>query len=207
MAERGTQGFREGPAKRGAPQAPGAPGPTPLKRDLSARRFLGMECGGSRRPESKASPHCRLRPHGLCSRPHNALVLARALAHACTRAVVVGGADSESLRPRSQHHTPRAHHTHSRLGSDVLPPPPASRVDAERIRHPALAKAPQTANHRARGALGGKLSLEGLGGWGQEGSQGERQGEGPAGEGFCRKMEKRLQGGGRTPPASRGGGC
>ena len=183
----GNAGLQGRPCKTGRSASSGRPGPNSFEERPLGAKVSGNGVWGSRRPESKASPHCRLRPHGLCSRPHNALVLARALAHACTRAVVVvGGADSESLRPRSQHHTPRAHHTHSRLGSDVLPPPPASRVDAERIRHPALAKAPQTANHRARGALGGKLSLEGLGGWGQEGSQGERQGEGPAGEGFCR---------------------
>ena len=121
--------------------------------------------------------------------PPGALVLPRAPAHTCAgKRGPGGGGDSESLRPRSQHHTPRAtvlaHRTHARREPDVLPPPPASRVDAGRIRHPPLAKDPQTANHRARGALGGKLSLEGLGGWGQEGSPGERQGEGTAREGF-----------------------
>lgn len=186
----GNAGLQGRPCKTGRSTSSGRPGPNSFEERPLGAKVSGNGAWGSLRPESKARPHCRLRSQGLCSRPPSALVLPRAPAHACTRM----GGDSESLRPRSQHHTPRAtvlaHHTHARRGPDVLPPPPASQVDAGRIRHPALAKAPQTANRRARGALGGKLSLEGLGGWGQEGSHEERQGGGPAGEGFCRSRPR-----------------
>ena len=189
MEERGTQGFREGPAKRGAPQAPSAPGPTPLKRDLSAQRFLGRESAGLRGPSPRLALTVASGRKGFAAAPRCPRPAAGPGTHVRREAGAGGGGgDSESRRPRRQHHTPRApvlaHRTHARREPDVLPPPPASRVDAGRIRHPPLAKDPQTANHRARGALGGKLSLEGLGGWGQEGSPGERQGEGTAREGF-----------------------
>lgn len=129
----GNAGLQGRPCKTGRSASSGRPGPNSFEERPLGAKVSGNGARGSRRPESKARPHCRLRPHGLCSRPHNALVLARAPAHACTRAVVVGGADSESLRPRSQHHTPRTTHL----------APPSSRTTRTHVADPTCFLLPQ----------------------------------------------------------------
>lgn len=162
IQNQGNRGWRGKAGLQGRPCKAGRLGPTPLKRELSAQRFLGMERGDPGGPNSRLTQHRHLWPHGLCS---HSLVPS-----SCRRLgdpYALGSGDSESLRPRGRCHTPRATFPlTARRGPDVLPPPPARGPTSARIRYPhwpRLLKEPIT----GRALWAGRLSLEGLGGCGK----------------------------------------
>lgn len=152
------QGFREGLAKLGAPQAPGALAP-PFEETALARRFLGMERGdpGGRNSEFALTTSSRHRFSTVTPQAPSTCRGTRQ-PHA-----LEGGDRQRRLRTRGQRHRPRAAalaHCASRVRRPSSSP--GLGLTSAGIRHPHWPKAPERANHRKRSALGGRLSIEGL---------------------------------------------